>query len=372
MAYSDRLGDITPDERTVARFSVGHTQYLDSEGALTLNILPGTVGQPDELVPIYQTMVLVRAFDTKAVNLQRTGQLGTYPSNLGQEAVGVAVASAMRSDDVLVPTYREFGAQLWRGVKMEELYLYWGGDERGSDFAVPREDFPISIPIATHTLHAVGVAYAMKLRRQARTVVCFVGDGATSKGDFYEAINAAGVWCLPIVFVVVNNGWAISVPLSKQSAAQTLAQQAFAAGFGGEQVDGNDALAMRAVTRAAIDRARDGGGPHLIEALTYRMSDHTTSDDWRRYRSSEEVEAQRVRDPIKRLRNYLESCSVWDQQRENALLAEIKVKVASAVEIYQATAALPPESMFDHLYQELPASLAWQRRSVAKGGGNNG
>ena len=190
---------------------------------------------------------------------------------------------------MLAPVYREFGAQLWRGVKMREILLYWGGDERGNDFAVPRQDFAWCVPIATQSLHAAGAAMAFKLRKRARCAVAYIGDGGTSEGAFYEAINLAGARNLPVVFVIVNNGWAISVPLAAQTAAKTLAQKGVAAGMPGIQVDGNDVFAVREVVGEALETARRGGGPALIEALTYRLSDHTTADDASRYRAADEV-----------------------------------------------------------------------------------
>ena len=189
-------------------------------------------------------MVLTRVFDKKAIALQRTGKMGTYPSSLGQEAISVAIGSVMQKDDVLFPYYREYGAQFLRGVTMTEIFQYWGGDERGMDYKGPQKDFPICVPIATHAPHAVGVAYAMKLRKEPRVAVFVCGDGATSKGDFYEAMNAAGLWKLPVVFVVNNNQWAISVRREIQTGCQTIAQKAIAAGFDGEQVDGNDIVAV--------------------------------------------------------------------------------------------------------------------------------
>jgi pyruvate dehydrogenase E1 component alpha subunit len=224
-----------------------------------------------------------------AVALQRTGQLGTYASSLGQEAVGVGVADAMQSGDVLLPSFREQAAQLVRGVTPLELLLYWGGDERGSDFAGPRQDFPICITVGGHAPHAAGVAMAFKLSGEPNVAVCVFGDGATSKGDVYEAMNIAGAWNLPVVFVVNNNQWAISLPRGKQTRAETLAQKAIAAGFEGEQVDGNDVIAVREVTARALAGARAGAGPRLIEALTYRLADHTTADVATRDRATEDV-----------------------------------------------------------------------------------
>src|SRR5690606_18276420 len=222
--------------RTVAEFAVHYTQYLDEHGRL-VDDAPPLAHDLERLLELYRHMLLTRLFDRKAVALQRTGQLGTYASSLGQEAASVGIGAAMAREDVLLPTYRETGAMLLRGVLMRELLLYWGGDEAGSCYSgpnAPAEDFPICVPIATHAPHAVGVAHAFKLRREPRVAVCALGDGATSKGDFYEALNAAGVFELPLVFVIVNNQWAISVPRSLQSRADTLAQKAIAAGIEGE------------------------------------------------------------------------------------------------------------------------------------------
>ena len=246
-------------KRSIAQFAVDYTQYLAPDGR-ALGPLPSFAEDAANLVPLYRSMVLTRAFDAKAIALQRTGRLGTFASSLGQEAVGVGAASAMRADDVLVPSFRDQAAQLWRGVSPLELLLYWGGDERGSDFAGPREDFPIAVPVASHAPHAAGAALAFKLRRERRAVLCILGDGATSKGDFYEALNLAGAWHLPLVILINNNQWAISVPRSAQSAAETLAQKAIAAGVPGEQLDGNDvwpcASAWQRLSRA---HAREAG-----------------------------------------------------------------------------------------------------------------
>jgi pyruvate dehydrogenase E1 component alpha subunit len=306
-------------------------------------------------------MVRTRMLDQKMIALQRTGQLGTCCSCLGQEAIGVAIGSAMRPEDVLVPSYREAGAQLWRGVKMLEVLLYWGGDERGSDFSGPRRDFPVSVPIATHCPHAVGVAYAMKLRREPRVVVCTMGDGATSKGEFYESLNAAGAWSLPLVFVISNNQWAISVPRGKQTAADTLAQKAIAAGIPAEQVDGNDIIAVRHAVDRALANARGGAGPAVIEAVTYRLSDHTTADDATRYRSADAVAAAWKVEPILRLRTYLMEAGVWDKEKEEALLRQCGEQVQAAVQAYLDTPAPGVDQMFDCLYAKVPAALEAQR-----------
>ncbi|MFQ5936508.1 MAG: pyruvate dehydrogenase (acetyl-transferring) E1 component subunit alpha [Acidiferrobacterales bacterium] len=348
----------------VANFAIHYTQFLD-HNAEVKGPLPAFAQDPATLIGLYRAMVRNRTFDKKAIALQRTGQLGTYASSLGQEATFVAMGTVMHAEDVLLPTYRESGAMFARGVTMTELLLYWGGDERGMDYAGPREDFPICIPIATHVPHAVGIAYAMKLRREPRVTVCTLGDGATSKGEFYEAINLAGVWELPVVFVVCNNEWAISMPRSEQTRAQTLAQKAIAAGIEGEQVDGNDVIAVYDRVSAALDKARRGEGPSLVEALSYRMGDHTTADDARRYRTEDEVNEQRTYDPVKRLHDYLVRAGNWSDNDEQALSAECTAEVETAVKEYLATPGPSPESMFDYLYGTLPGAFADQRAELA-------
>jgi pyruvate dehydrogenase E1 component alpha subunit len=356
--------------KTAAQFSIPFYQYLSAKGELLET-------PPDfdlaALLPMYRTMALTRAFDAKAVALQRTGQLRTYPSSLGEEASTVGLACAMRSDDVLLPTYRETGAFLWRGVKPLEILLYWGGDERGSDYAGPRQDFPISVPIASQCGHAVGVAAALKHRRQPRVALCVLGDGATSKGDFYEALNLAGAWQLPVVFVIINNRWAISLPSARQTACVTFAQKAIAGGLPGVVVDGNDAVAVQFKIREAVEAARAGQGPSVVECVTYRLTDHTTADDARRYRSAEEVSAAWAEEPMVRLRLCLSNAGLWDKHAEEELLADNQRVVEEAVADYLATPAQPLTAMVDYLYAELPADMAAQRaelaaRAAGKGG----
>jgi 2-oxoisovalerate dehydrogenase E1 component subunit alpha len=355
----------------VARFEIYYTQFLDEQGRAT-QPFPEFAQDTAQLVDLYRWMVLMRTYDAKAIALQRTGQLGTYAPILGQEAIQAGVGSAMRSDDVFLMTYREQGIQLMRGVTMKELFLYWSGDERGSDYSGPRRDFPICITIAAHATHAVGAAYAIKLRREPRAVVCALGDGATSKGDFYEGINAAGAWKLPVVFLVTNNQWAISVPRAAQTAAQTLAQKAIAAGIPCEQVDGNDLVAVRHVMDQALLKARNGEGAALIEALSYRLSDHTTADDASRYRSADEVADAWKREPISRVRNYLTALGAWDKARDEALLKDCNERVQAAVQEYTATPLPEPAAMFEHLYATLPSALEAQRAELDLNGDRSG
>lgn len=350
---------------TIADFEIQYSQFLDPDG----NTNPGTpdlARDTDELLAMYRLMTETRVFDTKAVNLQRTGKLGTYASCLGHEATHVGMAAAMLDEDVLAPSYREYGAMFWRGVQMHEVLLYWGGDERGSDFQGPRHDFPFCVPIATQCLHAAGAAMAFQLRGEKRCVVSANGDGGTSEGAFYEAINIAGARRLPVVFMVINNKWAISVPIELQTASKTLAQKAVAAGIQGIQIDGNDVIAVRHWVGRALERARNGEGATLIEAVTYRLSDHTTADDASRYRRKEEVEAARRLEPLIRLRKYLTTLGAWDEDKEKALLEEAADKVDQAVQKYLNTPKAPVESIFDYMYAELPESLEEQREHAMR------
>jgi pyruvate dehydrogenase E1 component alpha subunit len=309
-------------------------------------------------------MVRARTFDTKAIALQRTGRIGTYASCLGQEAIGVGVASAMQAEDVLLPSFREHAAQLLRGVTPTELFLYWGGDERGSDFSGPRRDFPDCVPVGTQFPHAAGVALAMSLNREKAVAVAVGGDGATSKGDFYEALNVVGLWNLPAVFVINNNQWAISLRRREQTAARTLAQKAIAAGMPGEQVDGNDVIAVRDVVSKALARAREGQGGTLIECLSYRLGDHTTADDASRYREDDEVRVHWKEEPLLRLRAYLTAEHGWSKGDEEALLRTSAAEMDEAAEAYLATEPQPARAMFDYLYETLPTDLVAQREGL--------
>jgi len=349
------------------RFEIAYRRYLDPTGK-TVAALPPFAQDSTTLIALYKAMVRTRTFDAKAVALQRTGRLGTFASSLGQEAVSVGAASAMATEDVLLPSFREHGAQLWRGVTPLELFLYWGGDERGSDFKGPREDFPICVPVGSHAPHAVGVALALKLRHEARAAVCIFGDGATSKGDVAEALNFAGAWQLPVVFIVNNNQWAISVPRRRQTAAETLAQKAIAAGIPGEQVDGNDVVAVHDAVSKALDRARGGQGASLIEALSYRLSDHTTADDASRYREDAEVSPHWPEEPLVRLRHYLTDHGGWTRSDEDHLLREVSAEFEAAANAYHATAPQDPATIFEYTYARLPPDLVTQRKKALEQG----
>lgn len=355
----------------IARFEVPYYQYLNEESKVVAE-LPDFAKDPKQLIHLYKLLVLNRVFDTKAIALQRTGKMGTYPSTRGQEATFVGIGAGMAKDDVLVPYYRDVGILTQRGVKFSEILLYWGGDERGNSFACGGEDFPYSVPVGSQPLHAVGVATAFQLRKEKRAVVSMCGDGATSQGDFYEAMNVAGVWKLPVVFIVSNNQWAISVSRAAQTASQTLAQKAIAAGFSGEQVDGNDVIAVRDRTEAALKIAREKGEPTLLEFVNYRQHDHTTADDASRYENKTVRESEWKKEPIARLKKYLETLNVWSAEQEEKLQAECAAEVDKTVEEYSSVPPAPLVSIIDHLYEKLPAAYADQREQLKRLGETHG
>ena len=345
---------------TVAQFEITFTQFLNEHGELVDKLPPFAQNHAD-LKELYKVMVLTRTFDKKAIALQRTGKMGTYAPINGQEAISTAVGHAMRPEDILIPYYRDYAAQLQRGMKMSEILAYWGGDERGSQFACNSEDLPICVPIASQCLHATGVAFAFQYRNQPRVAVVCIGEGGTSEGDLYEAINVAGAWKLPVVFVINNNQWAISVPRDKQTGTQTIAQKAIAGGFSGVQVDGNDILATRQVIGDAVEKARRGEGPSLIEALSYRLCDHTTADDATRYQPSVEVDHAKPKEPICRFKNFLMQNNIWTPQDEQDLQIHCIKEVEKAVDEYLSAIPQPLSSIFEYHYADMPEYLIEQR-----------
>lgn len=351
---------------TVATFEIEYLQYLGPDGRLVRDDLPEFAQDRRNLVELFKQMLYVRSFDTKAVALQRTGKLGTYASCLGHEATHIGIGSAMQYDDVFAPSYREYGAQIVRGVKPREILMYWGGDERGNDFSGPPHDYSWCVPIGTQNLHAAGAALAFKLRGEPRVAVACVGDGGSSKTDTYAAINSAGAFTLPFIQCIINNGWAISVPRSAQTGAKTLAQKGIAGGLECIQVDGNDIIAVRAAMDHALKLARNGHGGSVIEFVTYRLSDHTTADDARRYRGEDEVKAAWEREPLSRLRTFLIAEGMWSEKEEAAWKEECNALSDIEVNAYLETKVQPVEAMFDYLYAELPHDVAAQRADALK------
>jgi pyruvate dehydrogenase E1 component alpha subunit len=354
-----------------ATFEIYFTQLLNEHGQLSTEItsldqLPKFAQDYQELIKIYTCMKKTRLFDAKAINLQKTGKLGTYPSCLWHEAIGVAIGSSMQPKDIFCPYYRDLGTMLWRGVLMQEILAYWGGDIEGSNFQYAVNDFPICVPIASQTLHAVGAAFAVKYQQLDSVVVTTVGDGGTSKGDFYEALNLAKVWNLPIVFVIINNKFAISTPRDLQTKAATLAQKAIAAGMHGEQVDGNDILGLRARLDLAIEKSRYNYEPSVIEAITYRMNDHTTADDASRYRADLEKQQHLVTDPLVRFKIFLEQHYKFSTDDDLQIEAHCRKEIEQAVNYYFALpASRSPDVMFEHLYKKLPDSLKIQKDGLS-------
>jgi 2-oxoisovalerate dehydrogenase E1 component subunit alpha len=363
--------------KTSASFDIGYLQYLD-EKAKPANKLPKFAEDPKALIKLWRDMYVLRELDRRAVALQRVGKMRTYPASLGQEAVGVGAGSALRAKDVLVPYYRGTGTMLMKGVKLHEILLYWGGDERGSDFQDPncKEDFPIAVPIATQILHAAGVALAIKLRKQGgRAVLTEIGEGGTSEGEFYEGLNAAGAWNLPFVCVINNNQWAISVPPELQTACKTFAQKGIAAGIESLQVDGNDVIAVKDAAERALEKARKGGGPTLIEAITYRLSDHTTADDATRYHDPKKHEQAWGAEPTKRLAEHLVKQGAATQTDLDALAAAVKDEVDAEVKTYLdiiENKPQSPEAMFDYLFETLPEKFREEREEAIRRAGEGG
>ncbi|MFW5823726.1 MAG: pyruvate dehydrogenase (acetyl-transferring) E1 component subunit alpha [Marinobacter sp.] len=346
-------------------FSVDYVRYLDDAGK-PLDSLPEPAPDPGRLLDAYRNMVLSRTLDQKIIALQRTGKCGTYPSVLGHEVTGTAIGQCMDRHDVFVPYYRDQATQLLRGVPMVNMLLYWGGDERGSaGWDECSRDLPVSVPIATQCCHAVGVAAAMRIRDEKRAVVVTLGDGASSKGDFLESVNLAGAWHLPVVFVVANNQWAISTPRGLQTGSETIAQKGISGGLPGHIVDGNDYFAVTEAVGNALARARGGKGATVIEAVTYRLGDHTTADDATRYRSAEELRSAWERDGVKRFQSYLHQAGLWNADQEKELQTHCRDQVDKAVQAYLDMAPEPATAMVDYLFETLPEALQGQRERLA-------
>lgn len=333
---------------------------LDGQGKLDQALEPKLDG--DRLIYLYRLMLLSRRFDERMINMQRQGRIGTYGPCRGQEACFCGASPVMERDDWVVHAFRETGSFFHRGWPIERVIQFWGGYEEGCEPPEGVNDLPIAVPIATQTVHAMGLAWAIVIKGTKQVVLCYNGDGGTSEGDFHEAMNFAGVYNLPMVMFVENNQWAISVPRSMQTASETIAQKAVAYGFDGIQVDGNDILAVHVATQEAVEKARNGGGPTLIEAVTYRLGVHTTADDPKKYRSDEEVTRWEKLDPIPRFRKYLEGKGVLDKELIEEIDREETAKVAAAVDRYEAAREVDPLDCFTYMYKDLPAELIAQRK----------
>ncbi|MCU0689257.1 MAG: pyruvate dehydrogenase (acetyl-transferring) E1 component subunit alpha [Phycisphaerales bacterium] len=355
--------------RTAYTAKIEHLQILDEQGNLDTSIgRPGDPGMltDEQLLHLYVQMIECRQLDEIAFKLQRSGRMHTYPQNKGQEACALGAGFAMRKGiDWIVPCYRENAAMFMHGVPMALILLHWAGDERGNQYPPGVRVTPIAVPIGTQMLHATGIAWAAKVQRKDEVAITFFGDGATSEGDFHEAMNFATVFNVPAIFFCQNNQWAISVPRESQMASETIAQKGLAYGAQVMQVDGNDIFAVYKAVYDARERARAGGGVTLIEAITYRLADHTTADDARRYRDSNEVEAWKAKDPMIRIRLYLEKKGLWDSGRQRAEEERAEASVKQIVDQVLSWPAPKREEMFDSLYADMPQMLREQRQQWA-------
>jgi pyruvate dehydrogenase E1 component alpha subunit len=345
---------------------IEYLSILNEKGELDASLEPDI---PEEThLKLHRTILLVRKFDERLLNLQRQGRIGTFAPISGQEAAQLGAVALLRPSDWMVPAFRETAAEIWRGRSLESVIIYNNGYSEGAEIPPDLNNLPISVPVGSQILHAVGLGWAAKYRQTDAVAMTFFGDGATSEGDFHEGLNFAGVFQAPVIFVCQNNHWAISMPVAKQTRSKTLAQKAIAYGLPGIQVDGNDILAVYAAAKEAVDRARAGQGPTLIECVTYRMAVHTTADDPKRYRTEEEVDKWRERDPIVRYQKYLADKGLLSEDKIAGIEAEVLEEIQGAVDgaEEQMKALGDPIDMFEHAYARMPAYLKEQKEAFAR------
>ncbi|MAI66967.1 MAG: pyruvate dehydrogenase (acetyl-transferring) E1 component subunit alpha [Phycisphaerae bacterium] len=352
----------TPSAMDTSRIDLGHIevlQILNEYGEVDKGLEPDFSNE--RLLEVYRAMVLARAFDKRMMTMQRQGRMGTFAPNIGQEACIIGQVTSLREDDWFAPSYRSFGAQIMRGWPMEHLMRLWAGFHDG--FPPPNNvnDLPFSIVIGSHVLPAVGIGIGMKYKKKNNCVVVNYGDGASSQGAVSEALNFAAVYQAPVVFICENNGWAISTPTHKQTANEVLASHGVAHGMLSIRVDGNDILAMMCATKEATDRARAGEGPTFIEAVTFRMSLHTTADDPTVYRNDEEVKVWEARCPMARFETYLKNKGVLDTDSIKQTLASCEEEVIKARDTFYEMPPADPTEIFEHLYETFPMELQKQR-----------
>ena len=347
-------------------YRVEYLSILDEKGHPDKELEPQI--DDDLLLKLHRGMLLGRRFDERLLSLQRQGRIGTFAPIKGQEASQLGTVAHLRPSDWLVPCFREMAAELWRGKPMESVLLSYGGFSEGALVGEKRNDLPIAIPVASQVLHAVGLAWSIKYRKKDDVVMTYFGDGGTSEGDFHEGMNFAGVYQIPVIFVCQNNQWAISVPRSRQTHSKTIAQKALAYDIPGVQVDGNDILAVYAAAKEAVERARSGGGPTLIECVTYRLMMHTTADDPKKYRKEEEVEEWTKKDPLPRFQSYLLGKGLLSEEKIASLEEEIKGEIQGAVDRAEEKmkTSVDPLQMFEHAYEEMPPYLKEQREEMVE------
>jgi pyruvate dehydrogenase E1 component alpha subunit len=348
--------------KTIAQFQVPYLQVLDESGKVDANAMPSL--QNKQVKELFELMVLTRVFDDIALRLNREGRIGTYAPMIGEEASIVGAGYAMGRNDWLFPSFREDTTMFLKGVPFENLLLYWKGDERGNRYPSNARSLPVYVPVSTQLPHAVGFAWAAKMRKEKSATIVVFGDGATSKGDFYESMNFAGIFHIPVVFVCFNNQYAISVPRSSQTNAKTLAQKAIAAGVEYFiQADGNDVFAVYSALTQALKFAK-AHGPAFVECYTYRRSHHTTADDWTRYRTVKEVEAWQKKDPIDRLRKYMQSKKMWTKSYEDKVVAKARTAVGNAVKKAEAFKDPDPKDIFNYMFAKPTEDLRKQMKEL--------
>jgi pyruvate dehydrogenase E1 component subunit alpha len=337
-------------------------QVMDPEGRVDESAIKGI--SESDINDMYRLMIFTRLWNSKALSLQRQGRLGTLASVRGQEAANVGMGLALGPKDWFCPAFREYGAFFARGADPVAMFQHWGGDERG---AKPPEDsrvLPVCITVGSHLCHAAGIALGAKIREDRVAVLSSSGDGSTSQGDFHESLNFAGVFALPVVFAIQNNHWAISVPVERQTATPTISQKAIAYNIEGVRVDGNDVFAVYLTVKRLLDQARDDYRPALVELVTYRMDDHTTSDDAARYRKEELLAPWRAKDPIDRMRKYLMAKKGWDDEKEEGLVNECTEKVEQAVRDFEALEPPKPTDIFNFMYADMPWHLREEKEEM--------
>ena len=347
--------------KPIAKFTVEHLQILDEKGKLDAKLDPKL--SEKEAVTMYRWMKLARELDERMLKLQRQGRLGTFPPNTGQEAISIPAALAMQKNDWFVGAFRELGGRLVRGEPLTATLYYYNGWEEGN--ILPQKEMriiPTSVVIGCQIEHAAGLAYAARYKGEDAAAVCFIGDGGTSEGDFHEGLNFAAAWKAPVVYVVQNNQWAISIPRSDQTASQTIAQKGIAYDMPVIQVDGNDPLAVTVAIDEALARARAGEGPSLIEAVTYRLMMHTTADDPTKYRGKAEEDDAWKKEPLIRTRMYLDKKGYWDDAKEEALLAEVKAQVEAVVKEFESAKDWQQDEPFRHVYGTEHANITEQHQ----------
>ena len=347
-------------------YTVDHLSILDADGQVDQKLMPDL--SDEQLLHFHRVMLLSRRFDERLLSLQRQGRIGTFAPTKGQEAAQIGAVAALKKEDWVVPAFRETAATIYRGAPLFGLFIFQAGYNEGGWVPEDQHDLPIAVPVGTQIPHAVGIAYGVKYRKKKQVVMTFFGDGATSEGDFHEGLNFAGVFNAPTIFICQNNQWAISTPRSKQTKSKTLAQKALAYGMPGVQVDGNDVFAVYVAVQEAVERARSGDGPTMIECVTYRLSVHTTADDPKKYRSEEEVEKWEKRDPLPRLQRYLIDQDVLSKKKISTLEEEIKEEIDEAWREAQERMEEmgDPIDIFDHVYAEMPPYLQEQRETFKR------